>query len=440
MSESEQRRVRLLWPDHLGLARGKYLPGRHGLAGTGFCVSAFGLFYDRAIVDAPGAHVMDGLRDMHGVPDFDSAHPSWEDDGATVVMADLQFDGEPYALSPRVALQRALDGWAELGYRVKIGVELEGYLLQPLDGGQPRLHPDPGAMVYGTGPLGDSSGFMHAVLDAAERCGFDIESTSQEFEEGQYEFTLAYDDGLRAIDDAFLCRQMVREVAAGMGLVFTCLGKPFNDLAGSGVHINFSLVDTQGSTAMCDDLDPQGLSTVARQAIAGLCAHQKGLTALCSPTVNAYRRLQPGTMAGCWANWGVDHRNVTNRIPADGGAAMRIENRLPDGAVNLHLGAAAILNAARLGVVAAMAPPDPVTSDGFEDGGADGVARSADNLADALDDLEADTELVATLDPLLVANFVANKRHEAEAFAATGESITSDQLTAFEVNNYLRYH
>ncbi len=435
---TEFNRLRLLWPDHLGLARGKYLPGRHGAMGTGFCVTTFGLFYDREIIDAPGAYMLDGLKDVQGIADESSVRASWEGNRTAVAIADLVIDGEPYAVSSRVALKNALAEWAELGFGVKIGIEFEGYLLSPLDGGPPQAHPDVGSMVYGTGLLGDSSGFMTAVLDAAERSGFDIESANQEFDAGQYEFTLAYDDALRAIDDAFLFRLMVREVAASMGLSFTALGRPFATKAGSGVHYNFSLTNANGWNAMADEDDRHGISAVARNAVGGLCEHHQALTAICAPTVNAYRRLQPGSLAGCWANWGIDHRNVTNRIPAEGGQAMRIESRLADGTVNLHLGAAAILNAARLGVTDNVDPGPPYEGDGFEDGG--GADRSATTLGEALDHLEADKALTATFDPTLIGNFLTIKRYEAESFTASGGSVESEDLSEFEINHYLPYH
>ena len=56
-------RIRVLWPDHLGLARGKYLPARLAHKGTSHCVCVFALGYDRSMVPAPGAYLLDGLPD-----------------------------------------------------------------------------------------------------------------------------------------------------------------------------------------------------------------------------------------------------------------------------------------------------------------------------------------------------------------------------------------
>ena len=436
---SEYRRVRMLWPDHLGLARGKYVPASLANNGSAFCVTTFGMSYDRDLIPAPGAYMFEGLKDVHGSLVNDSLRPSWEDDHTAVVVSDLSIEGAPYEVSARSALQRAVDDWAELGYSVKVGIELEGYLLEPDDEGGWKRFSNPRSMVYGTGPLGDPSGFFDEVLFTAEKCGFLVESSNVEFDESQFEFTLRYDDAMKAADDTFIFRTMVREIAIKRGLDFTFLGKPFPAVSGSGVHVNFSLVDGDGNPALADDSDEHDMSDLARQCVAGLIKHHQALTALCAPTINAYRRLQPGTLAGCWANWGVDHRNVTNRIPAEGGNAMRIESRLGDGAMNIHLGTAAVLQAARLAVSGDYPTVPAFEGDGFEDGG-DGAARSATSLAGALADLEADTVLSEAVGATLVANFVANKGHEAERFAATGQTIDSDELSQFELDMYLPYH
>ncbi len=435
----QYRRIRILWPDHLGLARGKYLPSALASKGSAFCATTFGLTYDRDIIPAEGGFLLEGLKDVHGTPVESTLRPSWEDPTIGVAVADLSLAHEAYTVSPRSTLQRALDDWAELGYTVKLGIELEGYLLQPTDDGGSEKYSNPRSMVYGTGPLGDPTGFTDAVLDAADACGFNVESANVEFDESQFEFTLRYDDAMAQADDAFLFRTLVREVALDMGLDFTFLGKPFPTVSGSGMHFNFSLVGPNGELALADESAETGASDLAMACLAGLVEHHNALAAICAPTINAFRRLQPGTLAGCWANWGVDHRNVTSRLPADGGSAMRIEHRLADGSVNVHLGAAAILQAARLGVVGKLEAPGQYTGDGFEDGG-EGVGRCADSLAGALDDLEADSALVEAIGADVVSNYVTHKRNEVEVFEASGASIDGAELSDWETARYLPYH
>ena len=54
MGTDEYRRVRVLWPDHLNLARGKYLPYRLAERGTRHCLTVLSLEYYRDMGPVPG--------------------------------------------------------------------------------------------------------------------------------------------------------------------------------------------------------------------------------------------------------------------------------------------------------------------------------------------------------------------------------------------------
>ena len=317
---SDYDRIRVLWPDHLGLARGKYLPARLAHHGTGHCVTTFALGYDRSMIPAPGAYLLEGLRDVHASFDPNDVKPSWEDDRTGVVVAHLELEGEPYACSARDALQEAVAGWEALGATPKVGIELEAYVLEPDGEGGWKRWDTPRSFVYGTGRSADPTGLIDQIMWTALDCGFKVESINAEFDSAQFELTLEYDDALKAADDAFLFRVLARELALEQGLDLTFLGKPFPGVAGSGVHVNFSMVDAAGRNLFADDGAADGLSAMAHHAVAGLCAHHQAMTALCAPTVNAYRRLQPAELNGYWANWGHEHRCVANRIPGSRGS------------------------------------------------------------------------------------------------------------------------
>ncbi len=436
---SDYDRIRVLWPDHLGLARGKYLPVHLAEHGTGHCVTTFALGYDRSLIPAPGAYLMEGLPDVHATFDPAAVRPGWDDDATGVVVGHLDFKGQPYTFSARYALQQAIAAWAELGYKPKVGIEFEAYVLQPDGQGGWERWDTPRSFVYGTGPSTDPVGLIDDITRTAWRCGFALESINAEYDESQFELTLEYDDALQAADDAFLFRVLAREVALRHGLDLTFLGKPFPGIAGSGVHVNFSLEDAEGVNAFNNSEAADGLSALAKECIAGLVYHHQALVALCAPTVNAYRRLQPGELNGYWANWGYDHRFATNRIPFARGNATRIENRLSDGAVNLHLGVAAVLQAARLGHVEGLACPDPLSTDGFEEVNTD--VGAAPSLAVALEHLAADEAFMGAVGNDVCDNFIANKQAEWERYiAAVGEDVPGGEVTPWELAEYLMYH
>ena len=92
-------RIRLLWPDHLGLARGKYLPAHLAERGTGHCATTFGLGYDRSMIPAPGSFLLEGLRDITATYDTEAVYPGWEDPATGVAVGHLDFEGAPYVYS-----------------------------------------------------------------------------------------------------------------------------------------------------------------------------------------------------------------------------------------------------------------------------------------------------------------------------------------------------
>lgn len=405
-------RLRILFCDHLSLARGKYLPAAQAATGEArFCLGIYALTYDKDLIPAPGAKMLDGLPDMVAKFDLEQARPGWRD-GENVVVCD-QFDtaGRPLGVCGRAALQRAVEAWQARGYTPKIGVELEAYAFARGDGGDGKWQPldTPGAFVYGTGPFTDPRGFTDAIWARSERCGFKLEMLTSEFDAPQFEFTLRYDDALAAIDEVFLFRQMAREVALEHGILLTFMPKPIADLSGSGVHVNFSLANDHGN-AIADAAADDYLSPVARGCVAGLMHHHRSLAALLAPTVNSYQRLQPATLSGYWRNWARDHRGVTVRVASETGAHARIEHRMADAAANPYTMAAAVLQAARLGAAGDYPLPPAETADCLENHDADdGVP---DSLTAALNELENDGELTAAVGAELVANHIAIKRDE----------------------------
>jgi glutamine synthetase len=424
----DYKRLRVLFPDHLGLARGKYIPASQETNHVSHCIGTFSLNFDRTMTPAPGSRMLEGLPDCRAVFAREEVRPGWE--AATgVVVADLEFQGKPLSIAPRHVLRRAVADWEALGYRPRVGIELEAYVMQRDDRGGWTAWDTPGAFVYGTGPTVDPVGLFDEIMDTADRCGLPIESINSEYDAPQFELTLVCDDALKAVDDIFLFKVMAREVAAKHDLLLTFLGKPFAGRSGSGLHVNFSMLDQHGENRFADAKADDGLSCLARQCIGGLIAHHSGMAALCVPTVNGYKRLRPGQLAGYWANWGYDHRGATLRVPEARADCTRLEHRMSDGAANPYLATAAVLQAARLGVVNKLSPPPPEEQDCLEHQSTD--QHVPDDLGSALDALEADQPLVDAVGRDMTALFLSIKRAEWQKFTAA--------VTDWELNYYLPF-
>ncbi len=428
MAEAFER-VRVLWPDHLGLARGKYVPASLAERGARHCTGTWSLGYDRSMTPhTVGSHWDEGLPDFEALYEMSELRPGWEP-GTRVVVADLVRDGEPVAVAPRTALRKAVGDWRALGFEPQVGMEFEAFVFEPDGRGGWRPLDTPGAFVYGTGPSVDPHGLVDAIWRACDDAQIPIESVNSEYDSPQFEFTLRYRDALRAADDGFLFKVLAREVAHRLGMLVTFMGKPLSDRGGSGLHINFSFSDVTGANVINDPAEPDGLSSLAKSAIGGLLEHHEGLAGLCAPTVNAYKRLRPASLSGYWANWGYDHRGATIRVPGERGAGARLEHRLSDGAAVVHTAIAAVLQASLLGVRDAVDPGPPEGGNGLDT--IDATRGVPPSLSSALDALEADRELVVAVGEDLVAQHVGVKRAEWERFVAA--------TTDWELREYLPF-
>jgi len=406
-------RLRALYCDHLSIMRGKYLPhSKIGDDSTRFCLSTFGVHYDRDLLDAPGAKMKQGLPDMELKWRHDDIRNSWHAD-TQIVLGDLYDDaGEKLPLCPRGTLKRAVADWQAKGLSPKVGIELEAFALQADDNGRLMPYDAPGGVVYGTGPFADPLRFNDRIWAMADEMGFSLDMITAEFDSPRFEYTLTFDDAVKAVDDIVLFRLMAREIALEYGIVLTFMPKPIAEGGGSGMHINLSFADEAGGNALSSGPrgGPEHMNDLARGCLAGLIHHHKGLAGLIAPTSNSYMRLQPGSLSGYWRNWGGDHRNVTTRISSEGGAKARLEHRMADASANPYTAVAAVLQAARLGVENGHQLPPMETGDGFDR--TDAREGTAIDLKGAVEDLERDTELVNAVGAELCANHIFMKRKE----------------------------
>lgn len=415
-----QDRCRVLFADQLNLARGKYVPMSDAARGhTRMCVGTFAVTYDKTLVAAPGGGMLDGLPDMEVNFDPQAMRPSW-DAGTQIALGALRFKGEPFVLCGRSALQRAINGWRARGLEPMVGIEMEAYIFQRDADGQWVPYDTPGAFVYGTGPFSDPAGLIDEIWATAQACDIPVESMNAEFDAPQFELTLRYADAMKAADDAFLFRQMAREVLYKRGYLLSFLPKPFAEKSGSGLHFNLSFTRDDGSNVFANDVSSGTLSPEMSGCIAGLIRHHEALSAIMAPTINSYARLQPASLSGYWANWGIDHRSVTVRVSAETGPAARIEHRMADCAASPYFAMAAMLQAALLGLEQGYDLPQPELNDGLETINTD--RHTPHSLSDALDALEADTVLTQAVGADMIANFIAIKREEVRIVGEMSEA------------------
>ncbi|MEE6163997.1 MULTISPECIES: glutamine synthetase family protein [unclassified Mycolicibacterium] len=416
--------VRLGYADLIGTERGRdLLVSRFGRTvgdGVAFCRSVYGTSPLGDVVDIEGG-LSAGLPDIVAFPDLATVQPvPWEPGVAHVIADVFNPDGSPSEESPRAVLRRVVEKFAELGMRPMIGPELEFYVLEP-DATDPRgwrRYGEGTGNVYVAGLKGDPENTLLASLRQLAAYGIDVVAANHEFSSGQFEINLWHSEALDAGDRAFRFKCGVQELARRGGKMATFMAKPFNDEGGSGFHIHFSTLDDNDKPLFDDPNGADGLSDIARSAIAGVLAHAPALAALHNPTINSYKRFGPDTLAPWLIDWGLDNRSAMVRIPPERGRASRMELRLGDASANPYLAIASLLGAAYLGIRDGLKPPAKLEGYGYDTSKADLLPG---DLATSIDALEKDHEIAEMLGPAFVSAFVAYKRNELQRF---GQYIT----------------
>src|SRR5688572_9955619 len=356
-----------------------------------------------------------GYPDLVARPDMSTMTTLPWEPGVATCLANLEPAGEAPIPDPRGAVRRAVEDLRAIGLEPIVAPELEFFLLEhdPAATHGIRRPLDHASMVYRVGPQADPDGVVRTMIEGLEQLGLEVLAFNHEFMNSQYEINMRHTDALRAADRAFRLKSAVKNIAAQHGLMATFMGRPFNDQGGSGTHLHVSL-NRDGRNAFDAPQEEDGVSAELRAFVAGVLDHAHALMAFLNPTVNAYRRIQPDSLAPTHANWGWDNRATFILIPPERGQATRIEIRVGDGAANPYLAIAAVLAAGTDGVKRKLTPPAPVEGDAYRAPDELIGAPLPRDLDIALDALEADAVLTAALGPEIVETFLAVKRFETD--------------------------
>ena len=381
--------------------------------------------------------------DMFLVPDLDTfAEIPWEAGGSEVstgsarVICDVFTpDGDPFPGDPRGVLRRQLERAKKLGFTFNTGPELEFFLLRRENGGIEPLPHDAAGYFDLSEDLGTE--VRKEMMNGLEAFGIKVETAHHEVATGQHEIDFQYADALRTADNAVTFKTTLKAVAATKGLYATFMPKPFFGINGSGMHTHQSLWDDKrGKNAFSDPKDPYGLSTTARQYIAGTLEHARGMIAVLAPLVNSYKRLVPGFEAPVYIGWARINRSALIRIPQHSKGqvnSVRIELRCPDPSSNPYLAFACMLAAGLDGIERKLTPPDPVEENLYHLDAAKLESRKIrqlpGTLREALDELSRDEVIRDALGEHIFERFVEAKTEEWDEYRM--------QVSAWEVDRYL---
>jgi len=382
--------------------------------------------------------------DISAIPDLASFTPvPWQPNLARFA-CDIHVDGEEWPYDPRTILRRALARARERGYELKIGIELEYFLL---DGGA-----ESGLRIadrldtlekpcYDLGGLTRNYDFLTTISRYTNQLGWGNYANDHEDANGQYEQNFTYADALTSCDRAIFFRYMVHTLAQQRGMLATFMPKPFSHLTGNGCHFHMSLWNGERNLFL-DDADPRGfgLSPLAYHFIGGLKAHARAYIGVTASTVNSYKRLKESALTQSGATWspvyvtyGYNNRTQMLRVPSPG----RIEDRTIDGGCNPYLAATVILAAGLDGIDRELDAGEPNAGNMYELTPEEieraGIQILPANLLDATRELERDDVLRAALGrgsgEDYIDYYVRVKRREWASY--------HEQVSAWEVERYL---
>ncbi len=273
---------------------------------------------------------------------------------------------------PRHLLARVIDALKADGYYPVMAAELEFYLLdqkpdgngrpQPapdVDGGRPRS-----TQVYGLRELEQIEPFLADLYSACKLQGIPARTAISEYAPGQVEITLQHRaDALQAMDEAVRYKRLVKGVAHKHGMSACFMAKPFDDLAGTGMHMHVSLADAEGNNLFASEAGDG--TPLLRHAVGGMLGTLLDSLLMFCPNANSYRRFQANSYAPLAATWGVDNRTVSLRVPGGPASSRHIEHRICGADANPYLAAAAILLGIHRGIREQCDPGAPVEGNGY---------------------------------------------------------------------------
>lgn len=413
------RTIRVAAADLNGQARGKRIPARFAdkvaTEGTRFPMSVLNLdIWGEDIEDSP---LLFESGDADGIlkPTERGFMPMPWLEAPTALLPIWMYreNGQPYEGDPRHALRAVVDRYKALGLTPVVAMELEFFLID--DSGKTlQVPPSPrsgkrrkAAEILSIRALDAFDTFFTDLYDASEAMDIPADTAISEMGLGQFEINLMHqDDALRAADDAWLFKMLVKGLARRHGFAASFMAKPYPEYSGNGLHTHFSVIDSEGRNVFSNG-GAEG-SDLLRHAVAGCLWAMNDSTLLFAPHANSYDRLVPEAHAPNAVCWAYENRTSAIRIPSGSPAARRIEHRTAGGDVNPYLMLAAILGAALIGIEEKMEPPPPITGNAY----ALDLPIIPSDWKEAIDVFDKSAIMPRIFPKELIANLVMTKRQE----------------------------
>jgi glutamine synthetase len=315
LKDADTKFVRILWCDNANIIRAKaahvdYLE-EYIDNGVGITVAQMALpvMYDSVVAETG----LGPVGEVRLMPDWSTLTILPYAEGHAQVLSDMIISktGKVWAHCPRGFLRRQIGRLEKMGLMLKAVFENEFFLLRRNAEGAPE--PVDNTVFCATGSMNLHRALIMDIAEALIAQGLEVEGYYPESGPGQQEVNIRYAEAMRAADRQIVYRETVRGEATRHGLIASFLPKIFENKAGSGCHLNFSLW-REGKNISGDPQQATAISSEAGAFIAGILDHLPGLCAVTIPSKTSYRRIQPHFWAGAFRAWGHQNREAAVRV------------------------------------------------------------------------------------------------------------------------------
>ncbi len=274
-------------------------------------------------------------------------------------------DGSVYECDTRNILKKAIETASQQGIEFFFGSELEFYLFNLDENGNPSRIPYDQAGYMDIAPDDKGENVRREICLTLEQMGISPESSHHEEGPGQNEIDFRYAEPLTAADDAMTYQAVAKSVAYKNGLYADFSPKPLQEKPGNGLHINLSIKNDENQILL-------------PYMLAGIMAHIREFTVFLNPVEASYDRFGK-TKAPKYISWSQEDRTQLIRIPAASDEYKRAELRSPDPLANPYLAYALLIYAGLYGIEHKLSLP-PAASNLNQEGE---EAKLPDSLAEA---------------------------------------------------------
>ncbi len=405
-----------------GLLRGKRLPASNWSNikenGIAMSMATFAMDMTCDVWDTPYVNFDNGYPDMYVMQTGELYPIPWDEGTMFTFATSLGTDHKPVPIDPRNVLVNVLKKAAAMGYEVKVGTELEFYLLD-----KETLKPrDSGIQVYGLARAAELEHVLGPIRNQLVEVGIPIEQSNPEYAAGQVEVNIRYDEALKAADRVVCFRGLVKELALKHGYHATFMAKPFFEDSGNGFHVHHSLwQDDKNRMA-----DSGRLSKLGMNYLAGLQKYMCEMTLVAAATPNAYRRRQPFSFCPINNTWGGDNRTVGLRVIGGADHMVRVEKRDGSADANPYLLLAMEIAAGLKGIEQELEPGPKTEGNAYLVTDADALPA---DLPTAIALAKESQLMHETIGADLLGILVSQAEREVEFFA--------QQVTQVETDRYL---